>query len=107
MMPEQKGVGSLFEPFSTGSSSPDLGPVEKTPDPFLQPDSLGSVLTALLEMLEQGQAPDRKTWTNRFPQFATELEEFFTSREHFEPWAAPLRSVARALLPTPRPDQCA
>ncbi|HEV3448096.1 MAG TPA: serine/threonine-protein kinase, partial [Gemmataceae bacterium] len=68
-------------------------------------ESLSAVLTELLEMLEQGQAPDRNAWTSRYPQFAAELEEFFTSHEHFEPWAAPLRSVVRALMPTPRPEE--
>jgi tetratricopeptide (TPR) repeat protein len=69
------------------------------------PESLGSVLTELLEMLEQGQVPDREAWISRYPQLAAELEEFFTSRDRIEPWAAPLRSVARALVPTPRPEE--
>jgi WD40 repeat protein/tRNA A-37 threonylcarbamoyl transferase component Bud32 len=68
-------------------------------------DSLSAVLTELLEVLEQGQAPDRKAWTSRYPQFAAELEEYFASREHLEPWAAPLRSVARVCAPTPRPEE--
>src|SRR5437868_14866126 len=76
------------------------------PEPVqTSPESLDAVLAALLEMSEQGQAADRKAWISRYPQFAADLEEFFTSREHIEPWAAPLRSVARALVPRPRPEE--
>ena len=63
------------------------------------PESLDAVLAALLEMSEQGQAADRKAWMSRYPQFAAELEEFFTSREHLEPWA----SQHPAALGGPRP----
>jgi tetratricopeptide (TPR) repeat protein/tRNA A-37 threonylcarbamoyl transferase component Bud32 len=74
-------------------------PVQNTPE------SLDGVLAAVVETLEQGQALDRKDWTGRYPQFAAELDAFFTGWEHFEPWAAQLRSVARASAPTPPPGE--
>src|SRR5436309_3372247 len=61
---------------------------------------LDAVLATLLELYESGQTPDRSDWLANYPQFATELQELFDSRDQVEPWAAPLRAVVK---PPPEP----
>src|SRR5262249_43328893 len=77
-----------------GGVNMNFGPVEASPGS----EELSTVLAALLEAFEQGPAPDRMAWVNRYPEFAGELEELFASREQLEPWAAPVRSLVRVPL---------
>jgi serine/threonine-protein kinase len=76
-------------------------PRETVDDP-----QLDAVLATLLELYESGQTPDRLEWLAEYPQFASELQELFDSRDRVEPWAAPLRAVVKPSpeLPPPAVD---
>jgi serine/threonine protein kinase len=56
---------------------------------------LNEVLLAYVEAVEAGQAPDRRQYLAGYPEFASELAEFFASRDQLERLASPLREVAR------------
>jgi serine/threonine protein kinase len=55
---------------------------------------LQEVLVACVEAAEKGQAVDRQELLARYPEFASELAEFFAGRERIEQLAEPLRAVA-------------
>jgi WD40 repeat protein len=61
----------------------------------------GEVLVACLEALENGSGPDRQGLLARYPEFATELEEFFAQREQVGQTVAPLSSLVRPSVPLP------
>jgi serine/threonine protein kinase len=54
---------------------------------------LSDVLLAYLEAVQDGEALDREEFLARYPQFAAELAEFFTNRDHLDRLVAPLRAV--------------
>src|SRR5262245_53125196 len=56
-------------------------------------DRLNEILAAYLEAVEAGQAPDKRVWQERHPEFAAELEAFCADFARIDPLAAPLRSA--------------
>jgi serine/threonine protein kinase len=56
-------------------------------------DRLNEVLAAYLEAVEAGQAPDKRVWQERHPEFAAELEAFCADFARIDQLAAPLRGV--------------
>jgi serine/threonine protein kinase/tetratricopeptide (TPR) repeat protein len=58
---------------------------------------LEEVLLEYVEASERGQAPDRETWTAKYPEFTTEIAEYFAGLDRVEPLAKPLRAVAEAM----------
>src|SRR5215472_1179092 len=68
-----------------------------TPNPseFDRDERLNEVLLAYVEAVQAGQAPDRQQFLTAYPEFASELAEFFASRDQLERLASPLREVAR------------
>jgi hypothetical protein len=51
---------------------------------------LGAVLAACIEAVDRGEA-DPNELLARYPEFESELTEFFTSQNHLDRLAAPLR----------------
>jgi tetratricopeptide (TPR) repeat protein/tRNA A-37 threonylcarbamoyl transferase component Bud32 len=67
---------------------------------------LDEVVTAYLQTLGSGQAPDRQALCARHPDLAEELAEFFTFQDWLYRLATPLRCVARAAeQATPLPNE--
>jgi WD40 repeat protein len=62
----------------------------------------GQVLVACLEAMENGSGPDRRGLLARYPEFASELEEFFAQREQVGQAVTPLATVLRASGTVPR-----
>jgi serine/threonine-protein kinase len=66
-----------------------------------QPDDresqLDEVIASYLEALEAGEAPDRRSWLQRYPHLANELSAFFADEACFDGLVAPLK------VPTPTP----
>jgi tetratricopeptide (TPR) repeat protein/tRNA A-37 threonylcarbamoyl transferase component Bud32 len=62
---------------------------------------LGDILAALIEAAESGQALDRVECVARYPEFATELGEFFESEDRLHSLAAPLRAAVAGDTPAP------
>src|SRR4051794_11044208 len=60
---------------------------------------LDEIVTAYLEALELGLAPDRSGWLSRYPELAAELHEFFAEQDRLERLACPLRQALRAAVP--------
>src|SRR5262249_30501365 len=58
-------------------------------------ERLNEVLAAYLEAVEAGQAPDKRAWQERHPEFATELEAFCADSALIDHLAAPLRQAGR------------
>ena len=52
-------------------------------------ERLFDVITAYIEVRDQGQVTDRSQWLARYPEFAAELADFFATRERLEVLAAP------------------
>jgi serine/threonine-protein kinase len=76
-----------------------------TTDTPAREDRLGDVLATLLEAQECGASPPPAEWLNRYPEFAAELGEFFTSQDRLRTVAEPLREVFRVdPAPTPGPS---
>jgi len=61
-------------------------------------DRLNQVLLAYLEEPQGGTALDRKKLIERYPEFASELNEFFAGRDELDRIVAPLQEVATTLL---------
>jgi WD40 repeat protein/tRNA A-37 threonylcarbamoyl transferase component Bud32 len=59
-------------------------------------ERLQDALLAYFEAVEQGPAPDRQEWFDRYPEFAAELAVFFAGRDQVELLAGPLRAVLGA-----------
>src|SRR5262249_14173816 len=57
---------------------------------------LAGLLLTVLEAADRGQTPDREEWLARYPEFSSELAEFFASQERVERLATPLRDVTQA-----------
>src|SRR5262245_49413191 len=57
-------------------------------------DHLQQILLEFVEAEEAGQAPSRREFLARHPEFATELSEFLAGRAQVEHLAEPLRRVA-------------
>jgi serine/threonine protein kinase len=55
---------------------------------------LHQAVAACLEAVEDGDAPSLGRVLARYPEFATELAEFFSGREQLERLATPLREIA-------------
>src|SRR5215467_941472 len=66
-----------------------------------QPDDrerqLDEAIASYLEALEAGEAPDRRSWLQRYPHLADELAAFFADEACFDGLVAPLK------VPTPTP----
>jgi WD40 repeat protein/tRNA A-37 threonylcarbamoyl transferase component Bud32 len=62
---------------------------------------LQEALVACLEAVESGRPPDRAALLARYPDCATELDEFLADRESMNRLAAPWREVAAAAEGTP------
>src|SRR5437868_5244579 len=58
-------------------------------------DRLGTVLAACIEAVDHGDA-DAAMVVARYPEYATELREFFAAQERAERLAAPLQSMLQA-----------
>ncbi len=67
-------------------------------------ERLGELFSDWLEVLESGQSPDRQEWLARYPEYASELEEFLADEDRMRSLAAPLREAAQAaFVATPLP----
>src|SRR5579871_1080245 len=66
---------------------------------------LQEVLVACVEATEKGQAVDRQELLARYPEFVTELTEFFANRDRVELLAEPLRALAPAVPGQAASDQ--
>jgi tetratricopeptide (TPR) repeat protein/tRNA A-37 threonylcarbamoyl transferase component Bud32 len=81
------------------------------PSPTPVPESsnrLDEAVTAYLEALENGAAPDRAVWLARYPDVAPDLAEFFVDQDQLDVLAAPLREAGQGLCDTlaPAKDWC-
>ncbi len=56
-------------------------------------ERLNAALAACLEAVENGQVVDRQQLLARYPEFASELAEFFAGRDKVDGMAAPLRQA--------------
>lgn len=68
------------------------------PDRSSREDRLNEVLLAYLEDAQNGQSPDRKRLLERYPEFASELSEFFAGRDQLDRIVSPLHEAATTLL---------
>ena len=50
---------------------------------------LDEAIASYLRARESGQAPPRQEWVRRYPEFQTELAEFFADQDRFDEMAAP------------------
>src|SRR5205807_1226862 len=57
---------------------------------------LNDILLAYLEAVEAGHVPDRRQLLALYPEFATELSEFFDGRDQVEVMSAPLRDFSKS-----------
>src|SRR5438094_2240971 len=57
---------------------------------------LNDILLAYVEAVEAGHAPDRRQLLALYPEFASELSEFFDSRDQVEVMSAPLRDFSKS-----------
>jgi hypothetical protein len=62
----------------------------------------GQALVACLEAMENGLSPDRQGLLARYPEFVSELEEFFAQRDHVGQAIVPLSTVVQASGTLPR-----
>jgi serine/threonine protein kinase/Flp pilus assembly protein TadD len=60
-------------------------------------DLLDEVVTAILEYIEDGQALNAQEWLTRYPEFASDLEAFFTDQDKVSRWTAPLRESTQPI----------
>lgn len=56
-------------------------------------DRLNDVLAAYLEAVETGQAPDKREWQDRHPEFAAELDAFCDDFARIDQLVAPVRAA--------------
>jgi tetratricopeptide (TPR) repeat protein/tRNA A-37 threonylcarbamoyl transferase component Bud32 len=67
-----------------------------SPTPLSEPsDRLDEAVTAYLEALENGSAPDRAVWLAHYADVAPELAEFFADQDQLDMLAAPLREAGQ------------
>jgi hypothetical protein len=57
---------------------------------------LNAVIASCLEAIEAGQGPDRQQLLARYPEFLSELTEFFAGIDQIDLLAKPARAVAAA-----------
>lgn len=57
---------------------------------------LNDILLAYLDAVEAGHIPDRRQLLALYPEFATELSEFFDGRDQVEVMSAPLRDFSKS-----------
>jgi serine/threonine protein kinase len=57
---------------------------------------LNDILLAYVEAVEAGHVPDRRQLLALYPEFATELSEFFDGRDQVEVMSAPLRDFSKS-----------
>ena len=55
---------------------------------------VNEIISAYLEAVDAGSAPDRQEWLRRYPAYAAELEAFLADYEHVDRLAEPLRPAA-------------
>jgi serine/threonine protein kinase len=65
-------------------------------DDAAQENPLHRVILEYVEAVQAGQAPDRRQFLARYPEFAAELGEFFSLRDQIDRLAAPVRDAALA-----------
>src|SRR5712692_3857542 len=57
---------------------------------------LNDILLAYVEAVEAGHVPDRRQLLALYPEFASELSEFFDGRDQVEVMSAPLRDFSKS-----------
>jgi serine/threonine protein kinase len=57
---------------------------------------LNDILLAYVEAVEAGHVPDRRQLLALYPEFASELSDFFDSRDQVEAMSAPLRDFSKS-----------
>ena len=65
---------------------------------------LNDILLAYLEAVEAGHVPDRRQLLALYPEFASELSEFFDGRDQMEVMSAPLRDCGSCNITRTAPD---
>ncbi|HEV3142668.1 MAG TPA: hypothetical protein VGZ47_02170, partial [Gemmataceae bacterium] len=58
-------------------------------------ERLHEILVRYVEAVEGGYSPDPKEYLAQYPEFATELEEYFSGRQNLDRLAAPLRGLVQ------------
>ena len=57
---------------------------------------LDEILAAYFQAKAAGQAPNRDLWISQYPEYATDLAEFFADQERFQVLANPLRRATHS-----------
>ncbi len=68
-------------------------------------ERLEAVIADCIRAFDGGNIPDRAQWLQQYPEFATELKQFFTQREHLNRLADPIRDFSQDLFQAVGPGQ--